>query len=97
MQMEIEYDQLKHQLSPRQKKAFVPPGKGEKLYINPNSGFIIERATLTYDFPPPIPTADKPPIPPPPPPPQSIKQTEYQYDVSPKVNEGKSEEKLLSI
>jgi hypothetical protein len=52
MQLEIEYDQLKHQLSPRHKKTSVSP----------------ERSTFQYDFPPPPPPTIKPPPAPPLPP-----------------------------
>ena len=93
MQLEIEYDQLKHQLSPRHKKNSVSPGT-IRHQIDIFSFFllrtILERSTFQYDFPPP-PTAPHTNKPPPAPPlPQSLKQNEHQHEVSSKVNEGKS-------
>ncbi|CAF1002790.1 unnamed protein product [Adineta steineri] len=78
MKLEIEYDQLKHQLSPRYKKDSTSS----------------QRSTFQYDFPPSnkqVPTITNVPIIPPPLP-QSSKQNGHQYDMSTRNNEESSQD-----
>ena len=86
LQLEIEYDQLKHQLSPRYKKNSVSPGiiKKQEHRCQIHMFLLLERSTFQYDFPP---SANKSSVAPSLP--QSSKQNDCQQDVSLKVNEGK--------
>ncbi len=87
MQLEVEYDQLKHQISSRHSKPTSSPGTSqiELKILNSYFFFVLERSTFQYDFPPPPPPVPMNKPPPAPPLPQSLKQNDY----SPKVNEGK--------
>jgi len=66
MKLEVEYDQLKHQLSPVHQKASSSPGIiSSIIYIN-LLFVILERSTMPYDYS----SANKPPLPP------SVKQND---------------------
>ncbi len=66
MKLEVEYDQLKHQLSPVHQKASSSPGMIQSTVYANLSFLILERSTVPYDYS----SSNKPPLP------SSIKQND---------------------
>jgi hypothetical protein len=79
MKLEVEYDQLKHQLSPHHDKMSSSPGTIPSYAHSHYSPIVLERVRYPYE----PPVVNKPP--PAPPLPMSLKQIDH-HDVPPKSN-----------
>jgi hypothetical protein len=60
MKLEVEYDQLKHQLSPVHQKAALSPGKIPSIISIDLAFLLLERSTMPSDYS----SNNRPPLPP---------------------------------